>query len=75
MLLLDVAGAYDNVSHNRLLRNMRQMRLGGLAQWVQAFLTGQNTRIRLSSNGGCELSDALPTPTGIPQGSFHLSSS
>ena len=65
MLLLDVAGAYDNVSHERLLNNIRQLRLGKLAPWVEAFLTGRNTRIRLPGH----LSDAFPTPTGIPQGS------
>jgi hypothetical protein len=34
MLLLDVAGAYDMVSHERLLFNMRQMGLGALISWV-----------------------------------------
>ena len=41
------------------------MRLGKLALWVQAFLTGRSTRIRLPGH----LSDAFPTNTGIPQGS------
>jgi hypothetical protein len=27
MLLLDVVGAYDNVSHERLLHNIKQLRL------------------------------------------------
>ncbi|KAJ9480553.1 hypothetical protein VN97_g13002, partial [Penicillium thymicola] len=66
MLLLDVAGAYDMVSHERLLYNMRQMGLGALTSWVQSFLTGRSTRIKLP-NG--HLSEAFPTPTGIPQGS------
>jgi ribonuclease HI len=65
MLLLDVAGAYDNVSHERLLHNMRQMGLSAIVPWVEAFLTGRSTRIRLPGH----LSDAFPTPTGIPQGS------
>ncbi|OGE48027.1 hypothetical protein PENARI_c033G04144 [Penicillium arizonense] len=65
MLLLDVAGAYDNVSHERFLHNMHQMGLEELVPWVQAFLTGRHTRIRLPGH----LSDAFPTPTGIPQGS------
>ncbi|KUM55456.1 hypothetical protein ACN42_g11818, partial [Penicillium freii] len=66
MLLLDVAGAYDMVSHKRLLYNMQQMGLGTLTPWVQSFLTGRSTRIKLP-NG--HLSQAFPTPTGIPQGS------
>jgi hypothetical protein len=65
MLLLDVAGAYDNVSHERLLHTMRQIGLSELVLWVGAFLTGRSTRIRLPGY----LSDAFPTPTGIPQGS------
>ncbi|OQE13651.1 hypothetical protein PENFLA_c045G10963 [Penicillium flavigenum] len=60
MLLLDVAGAYDMVSHERLLFNMRQMRLGALILWVQSFLAGRSTRIKLP-NG--YLSEAFPTPT------------
>ncbi|CRL30042.1 Endonuclease/exonuclease/phosphatase [Penicillium camemberti] len=66
MLLLDVAGAYDMVSHERLLFNMQQMGLGVLTPWVQSFLTGRSTRIKLP-NG--HLSEEFPTPTGIPQGS------
>jgi hypothetical protein len=66
MLLLDVAGAYDSVSHERLLFNMQQMGLGNLIPWVRSFLTGRSTRINLP-NG--YLSEAFPTPTGIPQGS------
>jgi hypothetical protein len=65
MLLLDVAGAYDNVSHQRLLYNMRQMGLSELVPWVESFLTGRSTRIRLPGH----LSEAFPTSTGIPQGS------
>jgi hypothetical protein len=66
MLLLDVAGAYDNVSHERLLHNMQRLGLGGLVPWVRSFLTDRSTRIKLP-NG--YVSEAFPTPTGIPQGS------
>jgi exonuclease III len=66
MLLLDVAGAYDNVSHERLLFNMQQMGLGSLIPWVKSFLTGRSTRIKLPDG---HMSEAFPTPTGIPQGS------
>lgn len=33
--------------------------------WVQAFLTGRTTKIRMPEG----VSEAIPTPTGIPQGS------
>ncbi|GMF81920.1 unnamed protein product [Aspergillus oryzae] len=37
MILLDVSGAFDNVSHARLLFNLRQLKLGHFADWLQAF--------------------------------------
>lgn len=65
LLMLDVSGAYDNVSHRRLLHNLRKRRLGQLAPWVKAFLSNRSTTIRMPEG----MSDAFPTPTGIPQGS------
>lgn len=65
MILLDQAGAYDNVSHQRLLFNIKRLRLGWFVSWIQSFLTGRTTRIKLHGF----LSDIFPTPTGIPQGS------
>jgi Ribonuclease HI len=65
MLLLDVSGAYDNVSHERLLYNIKKLGLGHFVPWTQSFLQGRSTRIRLPGF----LSDQIPTPTGIPQGS------
>jgi ribonuclease HI len=65
LLLLDVSGAYDNVSHARLLHNLRKRRLGQLVPWVKAFLSNRSTRIRMPEG----MSDRFPTPTGIPQGS------
>lgn len=65
MVLLDVSGAFDNVSHTRLLFNLRQLRLGYFADWLQSFLTNRSTRISLAG----ELSSEFSTPTGIPQGS------
>ncbi|KAJ5413841.1 hypothetical protein N7509_000468 [Penicillium cosmopolitanum] len=63
MVLLDVAGAYDNVSHQRLLSNMRRLGLGFFVPWVEAFLTNRSTRIKLPGF----LSEPFPTPTGIPR--------
>lgn len=65
LLMLDVSGAYDNVSHQRLLHNLRKRRLGQLVPWVKAFLSNRSTRIRMPEG----MSDRFPTPTGIPQGS------
>jgi Ribonuclease HI len=65
MLMLDVSGAYDNVSHERLIYNLYKRRLGQLAPWIRAFLTERSTRIRMPEG----ISDQILTPTGIPQGS------
>ena len=65
MILLDVAGAYDNVSHERLLHNIKQLRLGQFTSWIASFLSNRSTRIKLPGF----LSDSFPTATGIPQGS------
>ncbi|OQD74227.1 hypothetical protein PENANT_c184G05569, partial [Penicillium antarcticum] len=47
LLMLDVSGAYDNVSHERLLHNLKKRRLGHFFPWVRAFLTNRSTRIRI----------------------------
>jgi hypothetical protein len=65
MLFLDVSGAYDNVAHPRLIHNLRRRRLGWFVPWIQAFLTNRSTRIRMPEG----VSNRIPTPTGIPQGS------
>ncbi|OQD73321.1 hypothetical protein PENANT_c211G00669, partial [Penicillium antarcticum] len=57
--------AYDNVSHARLLHNLKKRRLGHFVPWVKAFLTNRSTRIRMPEG----MSDTILTPTGIPQGS------
>ena len=65
LLMLDVSEAYDNVSYDRLLHNLRKRRLGQLVPWVKAFLSNRSTRIRMPEG----VSDRISTPTGIPQGS------
>ncbi|KAI1829300.1 hypothetical protein DTO027I6_9813 [Penicillium roqueforti] len=65
LLMLDVSGAYDNVSNERLLHNLKKRRLGHFVPWVRAFLSNRSTSIRMPEG----MSDQIPTPTGIPQGS------
>jgi hypothetical protein len=66
VLGLDLAGAFDNVSHGRLLWVLRRM---GYPEWmvvmVQSFLTARKTKIAFSDYE----SDWFYTETGIPQGS------
>lgn len=66
LLLLDVSGAYDNVSHERLLHNLRKRCIDPkIVRWVASFLSDRSTTLKLPEY------TAPPTPikTGIPQGS------
>ena len=66
MLSLDLAGAFDNVSHERLLWILKSK---GLPEWlikiIASFLTGRRTRIAFTGHE----SEWIQTQTGIPQGS------
>ncbi|GMG17201.1 unnamed protein product [Aspergillus oryzae] len=65
MLLLDVSGAFDNVSHARLINNIYISKLGRFEPWIQSFLTGRSTRLSFTGY----VSNIIDTATGIPQGS------
>ena len=66
MLSLDLAGAFDNVSHKRLLYILERK---GFPAWiiqiVQSFLTARKTQIVFTGHE----SEWIQTQTGIPQGS------
>ena len=66
MLSLDLAGTFDNVSHECLLWILERK---GLPEWliqvIASFLTGRRTQIVYT---GYE-SEWIYTQTGIPQGS------
>jgi ribonuclease HI len=65
-LLLDISGAFDNVSHDRLLHNLRTRRIAqAYTGWLSSFLRGRSTSLVLPEY-------TMPTrrvETGIPQGS------
>jgi ribonuclease HI len=66
LLLLDVSGAFDNVSRPRLLHNLRKRRVDNtLVRWIDSFLRDRSTTLKLQEY------TAPPTrvETGIPQGS------
>jgi len=65
-LCLDMAGAFDNVSHTRLLHNLKKRRIPEyIIQWTASFLKDRETTL---SFGG-ETSAPLMINAGIPQGS------
>ncbi|KAI7698384.1 hypothetical protein KC353_g17003 [Hortaea werneckii] len=66
LLLLDVTGAFDNVSHERLLHNLRTRRVDErMVLWIASFLSERRTRITMDDF----TSDEYAINTGIPQGS------
>jgi len=66
MLSLDLSGAYDMVSHDRLLGTLLQK---GLPYWIykftRGFLTARQTKLLLDG----QETEWIHTPVGIPQGS------
>jgi len=66
LLLLDVSGAFDNVSHPRLLHNLRKRRIDPTTvQWIKSFLENRTTTLALPEF----TAEATEIRTGIPQGS------
>ena len=66
LLLLDVSGAYDNVSTDRLLHNLRKRRINQkIVGWVASFLSDRSTTLKLQEY----TAPSAPIQTGIPQGS------
>ena len=66
MLLLGVSGAFDYVSHPRLIHNLQKRRIDkGITNWIQSVLRGRRTVIQLDG----PTSESIEVNTGISQGS------
>jgi len=66
LLSLDMAGAFDNVSHERLLHNLQTKRVPSfIVNWTASFISDRATSISL----GGKTSAVEKVATGIPQGS------
>ena len=66
LLSLDVSGAFDRVSHARLIHNLRKRRIPeSLIRWIQSFLTDRSTELRVNDFTLPESKVSI----GIPQGS------
>ena len=66
LLLLDVSGAFDNVSRPRLLHNLRKRRIDlTLVRWIESFLSNRSSTLKLQEY----TAPSAPVQTGIPQGS------
>jgi hypothetical protein len=65
LLLLDVSEAFDNVSHTRLLHDLRKRRVDEkIVKWMASFLSNRHTSIAIDGFR----STAYQINTGIPQG-------
>ena len=66
VIFLDLAKAFDSVSHKKLIKKLEFYGIGGkLYLWLQAFLTNRYQRVRV----GDEFSQWSPVTSGVPQGS------
>jgi hypothetical protein len=46
---MDVAGAFNNVHHERLIHNLRKRVIPEIiVTWIKSFLTGQSTRLKFN---------------------------
>eukprot|EP00117_Sycon_ciliatum_P010660 scpid33236/ scgid4028/ RNA-directed DNA polymerase from mobile element jockey; Reverse transcriptase len=67
VLAVDIAGAFDRVSHTGVLYKAKQAGVDGrLLVWLQDYLTNRNIRVVV----GGQTSDAQPIQAGVPQGSI-----
>ena len=65
-LLLDVKGAYDHVSKNRLLTILKDLALpDSVIKWVSSFISGRSLKLLFNRQSD----ENQPIQTGIPQGS------
>ena len=65
-LFLDVSGAFDNVSHECLIHNLKKQKIvPQIVSWIQSFLSGRSTIVRTNEF----TTKTLQVGTGIPQGS------
>src|SRR5579859_7369154 len=66
VVFMDVAGAFNNVHHERLYHNMWKRRVPSfIVRWVESFLTGRSTILRFH---GID-SERIAVNAGVPQGS------
>lgn len=66
LLSMDISGAFDTVSHPRLIHNLRKRRIPQwITDWVLCFLSDRTTTLSLHQT----TSERFLVRTGIPQGS------
>ena len=65
-IFMEIAGAFNNVHHERLIHNLRKRRIPQkLTSWIASFLQDRSAQFQF--NGA--KSGRISTPAGVPQGS------
>ena len=63
---MDVAGAFNNVHHQRLIHDMKKRKVPeAIVKWTESFLKNRTTQLRFNGS----VSDKIAIGAGIPQGS------
>src|SRR5271155_1576699 len=61
-VFMDVAGAFNNEHHDRLIHNLRKRRIRKyIAKWISSFLENRITQLGFNDT----TSQPIPTPSGI----------
>lgn len=64
LLSIDVAGAFDSVSHRRLIHNLRKRKISQwITMWVESFLSNRSTTLAIYR----QVTEVFEVRTGIPQ--------
>ena len=65
-VFLDVAGAFNNVHHKRLIHNLHKRRMPNkVVDWIRSFLHNRSTQLLINGSKSAQ----ILTPAGVPQGS------
>jgi len=65
VILLDVAKAFDTVSHSKLLFKLHSLGIRGeIYAWIKAYLSNRSQSVRV----GTAFSNFAPVSSGVPQG-------
>jgi retron-type reverse transcriptase len=65
-LFLDIAGAFNNVYHKRLVYNLRAHCISpAIVNWLKNFLYSRSTKLHFNGR----TSETINTMAGVPQGS------
>lgn len=66
MLLLDVTGAFDNVSHSQFFHNLKNHCIGEFTlTWIASFLSDCYTTLKLVNNTTGKIKTVIELPLGL----------